>query len=194
MSENPPSNSVEINEVLKEKQNPKEDVKTAQTSEAIEKKRQLPKNPVEILKLTKSGSITLPKSVRETCEEKQAFAFWKEGDTYMLFPVRDYEIPDLILAQNSKSKASHKSKDEMEGADGEKKKRRKKTRSKTKVPAGPQPELTKYFPFPLENQEKIQDAIEASFYKLTEVPPKIDEVIERIKYIALNYGTGKKTN
>ncbi|MCF2140498.1 MAG: hypothetical protein K9W44_10640 [Candidatus Lokiarchaeota archaeon] len=177
--------------IIKEKQSdesPKNQSFNENESSTIKEKRQLPQNPVEILKLTKSGGITLPKLIRSQLEEKQLFAFWKEDDRYILMPVKEYEIPDLNLLETKKKS------NKVEDSDTKAKKTRKKRTAKQKPSTGPQPELTKYFPFPLENQEKIQNAVEASFYKLIEIPPKIDEVIERIKYIIINYGIGKTTN
>ncbi|MHA1672422.1 MAG: hypothetical protein ACTSYI_02235 [Promethearchaeota archaeon] len=164
-----------------------------------QQKRDLPKNPVELLKLTKSGSITLPKSIREKLDEKQAFAFWLENDRYMLMPVKEYEIPDLKLAadiqREKKRRASESRGTDASGSKTKRKPRSKsKTKAKTQSTSGLQPELSRYFPYSIENQEKLQDGIEASFYKLLETPPKMDEVIERIKYMIINYGTGKKTN
>ena len=158
-------------------------------------KRALPQNPVEILNLTKSGGITLPKSIREQLDEKQAFAFWMENDRYMLMPVKEYEIPDLKLVADIQKEKKRQTAESSgtEGSDS-KQKRKSRSKSKTQITSGPQPELTKYFPYSLENQEKIQSGIEASFYKLLEDPPKIEEVIERIKYMIINYGTGRKTN
>ncbi len=184
---------------------PQPEIPTEQTVEKPEldkldqPKRELPKIPVELLKLTKSGSITLPKSIREKLDEKQAFAFWFENDRYMLMPVKEYEILDLKLAadiqREKKRRASESSGTDASGAKTKRKPRSKsKSKSKAQSTSGLQPELSRYFPYSIENQEKLQDGIEASFYKLLETPPKIDEVIERIKYMIINYGTGKKTN
>ncbi|MHA1518930.1 MAG: AbrB/MazE/SpoVT family DNA-binding domain-containing protein [Promethearchaeota archaeon] len=170
---------------------------TSEVDKIDQPKRDLPKIPVELLKLTKSGGITLPKSIREQLEEKQAFAFWLENDRYLLMPVKEYEIPDLKLAADIQKEKKRRAAvlARMDGSGTKtKRKPRSSSKSKAKNASGPQPELSKYFPYSIENQEKLQDGIEASFYKLLEVPPKIDEVIERIKYMIINYGNGKKTN
>lgn len=186
MTENPTTHSSE-NELNPEK---KED--QADSSDKEVKKRDLPQVPVEIINLTKSGGITIPKNIREQMEEKQTFAFWQEEDRFILMPIKEYEIPDLQLVGASPTNQSDKSSSTKSSK--KKTSRKRKGTSSSKSSTGPQPELTKYFPYQIANQDKIQNAIEASFYKLTEDPPKIDEVIDRIKYIIINYGTGEKTN
>ena len=194
LPENKPVSETTLPEKEPISEAPRPEIPTEQTIETpeIEKldqqKRDLPKIPVELVKLTKSGSITLPKSIRAKLDEKQAFAFWLENDRYMLMPVKDYEIPDLKLAADIlKEKKRRTSESGGLGASGSKtaRKPRSKSKAKSQITSGLQPELSRYFPYSIENQEKLQDGIEASFYKLIETPPKIDEVIERIKYMII---------
>ncbi len=151
-----------------------------------EKKKSLPKHPVEIIKMKKSGGITIPKKIRESLrendEEVVLFAFWQDDNKLIFQQVKEYEVPDLTLVQSEKKKADPSK---------PRKKRSSKKKSKT---SGPEPELAKYFPFQIENQDKIANALESTFYKLIEIPPKIEEAIERIKYVVLNYSTGSNTN
>ncbi len=151
------------------------------------KNEDLPTHPVEIIKMRKSGGLTIPKKIREELKENEEdivnFAFWKEGNKLIFLKVKEYEIPDLkIKGAESKTKNTET--------------KAKKSPSKKKISkkSGPQPEITNYFPFQIQNQEKIANALESTFYKLTEDPPKIEEAIERIKYVLINYSTGNNTN
>ncbi|WP_371804418.1 hypothetical protein [Candidatus Lokiarchaeum ossiferum] len=159
-------------------------------SEEPPTKNKLPKHPVEIIKMRKNGGITIPKKIREQLVENEdealMFAFWQEDNKLIFQKVKEYEIQDLNLVQKEK-KASNSS------ATNATKSPRKRTK-KASTKAGPQPELSRYFPFQIDNQEKIASAIESTFYKLVEQPPKIEEAIERIKYVLINYSTGSNTN
>lgn len=159
-------------------------------SEEAPTKSNLPKHPVEIIKMRKNGGITIPKKIREALveneEENVMFAFWQEGNKLIFQKVKEYEIQDLTLVQKQKKASNSSTTDPTKTP----RKRSKKASSKT----GPQPELSRYFPFQIDNQEKIASALESTFYKLIEQPPNIEEAIERIKYVLINYSNGSNTN
>ena len=74
-----------------------------------EKRSNLPKHPVEIIKMKKSGGITIPKKIRESLrendEEVVLFAFWQDENKLIFQQVKEYEVPDLTLVQSEKKKA-----------------------------------------------------------------------------------------
>ncbi|MHA1855004.1 MAG: hypothetical protein ACTSYY_03090 [Promethearchaeota archaeon] len=153
-------------------------------NETTEIKADLPKVPVEIVKLKKSGSITIPKKIRDKLQENQMFACWEENSKIIFQQIKEFQIQDLNLVKTKSSTTKEKAK---------KSKTAKRSKKKGKT-TGPQPELTKYFPFQIDNQEKILSILESTFYILIEDPPKVKEAIERIRYIIINYTSGISRN
>lgn len=144
---------------------------------------QLPKQPVELLQLTKTGGLTLPKEIRDVLPEKCMFAFWKDLNRIVLQPVSEADLPHLNLVEAIKEK--EKAKEKEKGA-GEKK-QRKRTEKKEGDSSSLQPEPIKYLLYTFENQDKVLTALESAFWKFTESPPNMNEGLDRIKYCLLSF-------
>jgi bifunctional DNA-binding transcriptional regulator/antitoxin component of YhaV-PrlF toxin-antitoxin module len=151
----------------------------------------LPKHPVLVLKMTKAGSITLPKEIREKLEENVAFAFWETGNKLIFQIIAEEDVINLEQADKKKSDETASSapkKERKKSAEGGAKK------STQKQATGPQPELAKYFPYDFENKDKVSAIFESSFFKFVEEPPNIEEALNRLRYALVNYVTGKSMN
>lgn len=149
----------------------------------------LPEEDFEIIQMQKSGSITIPKHIRETFKDQPSFAFWIEDNRFIFQKLTPSQLEFLNQQKEEakqKSKTSGRKKKEVSA---EKKKNSKRKKSKKE-----EPELTKYFPFQFDNQDKITQILESTFYILFESPPKISEAIDRLKYGIIKFTTGNKTN
>jgi bifunctional DNA-binding transcriptional regulator/antitoxin component of YhaV-PrlF toxin-antitoxin module len=152
----------------------------------------LPKHPVLVLQMTKTGGITLPKELRESFQTN-IFAFWESGNKLMLQPIAEEDLQHLDLADKKKKE---------EGEGGEKKPRERKKKEgggdtktpKVKKATGPQPELARYFQYEFEKQPEVSAALESAFYKFAEEPPKIQEGLDRVKYALITFLSGKSVN
>jgi virulence-associated protein VagC len=153
----------------------------------------LPKHPVLLLQMTKSGALTLPKDIRDKLQTN-LIAFWEQGNKLILQPMAEEDVPHLDIADKKKKE---------EGTEGEKKpkgERKKKEgegtekKEKVKKVTGPQPEMGKYFVYDFENKDKVQTILESAFYKFLEEPPNIEEGLNRLKFALINYITGKNVN
>ncbi len=165
---------------------PKQEITAADQNAPGTFQHSLPKNPVEVVKIKKNGGITIPKLVRQSFPEDASFAFWREGTRLFLHYVTEEEVPQLNIPEKVSKK---KPKKQEFNEDGTPKKRR-----RSKKSSGPQPDLTKYFPFPFENQDKVAQIFETTFYKLAQDIPNIEEAISRMRYALINYTTGRNTN
>ena len=183
-------NDEQANEIVEEKSRKNlEEKKELMNEEKLDNSKKIHAIPdkVDIIRLSKSGSITIPKKIRENLEENTNFAFWQE-DNRFIFQILDEQEFQKIKAAQALSKEARIKRSSTTT-------KRKTTHQKTKKNvSGPEPELTKYFPFQIANAELIKDGMENTFYILMEKPPEIEQSIERLKYIILNYSNGNKTN
>jgi hypothetical protein len=150
----------------------------------------LPKQQVELIQMTKTGAITLPKDIRDKLPQKATFAFWKDMSRLIFQPISQQDIPNLNLAvEEKKEKQPKKRAEKKAGEEGEvgKKGERK------KAIQGPQFEPAKYFLYEFDNQDKVSVAIESAFYKFAEQPPNLEEGVNRIKYVLITYIGGNST-
>ena len=113
------------------------------------------------------------------------FACWEHDSRIIFQPIQEFQISELNIAKTKSSSTKDPARKK------ERSKRSKKIKKKT---GGPQPELIKYIPFQIDNQDKILSILESTFYLLTDDNPKIDEGIDRIRYIIINYTSGVARN
>ena len=113
------------------------------------------------------------------------FACWEQDSKINFQPIQEFQIPELNIAKTKSSTTKDPA---------SKKQRSKRSKKIKKKAGGPQPELIKYIPFQIDNQDKILSILESTFYLLTDDSPKIDEGIDRIRYIIINYTSGVARN
>jgi hypothetical protein len=138
----------------------------------------VPTDECWLVKLTKSGGFTLPKELREKIHPQQNFALVVEGHELAFYMINEDDIPKLRL---SKKKVEVKPK-------AKKGKRGKKKRE------GPEPDFPRYFHFEVQEQDKVQDALESAFYKFAETPPAIGEAMNIIIYCLTSFTKNHKMN
>jgi bifunctional DNA-binding transcriptional regulator/antitoxin component of YhaV-PrlF toxin-antitoxin module len=137
----------------------------------------------EIVKKTKTGSITLPKKLRE-----ELFA---EEEIYFKLSV-EKEGTRIILDRISKEEASrfadqHKNY-EKTGSPKLKQKERKLQKS-----SDISPNWGDYFVYDFKNKEKVQPILESAFYKFAETPINFEDAFGRVKYALISFLTSTKT-
>lgn len=169
-----------------------EENKTLDTSENENKTKDsesdspLPDTDFEVIQMQKSGSLRIPKSIREEIADQPSFACWKEDNRIIYQMLSENQLTEFAKKKKSKPKSSSARKTTTDGEKTSKPKKKKKTKM--------EPELTRYFPFQFDNQQHITEILESTFYILFENPPQIEEAIERLKYGIIKYCTGSKTN
>lgn len=131
-----------------------------------------------LIKRTKTG-FTLPKELRDKIHMQQNFALVFEHHELAFYMINEEDIPKLKLIHK---KEEPKPKEKGKGK-----------RSKKKV-EGPEPDWPRYFHFEVEDQEKVQDALESAFYKFAANPPSIGEGMNLIMYVLTSLSKNHKMN
>ncbi len=152
----------------------------------------LPDIKFDVVQLQKSGAVTIPKHVREKLGENPSFAVWMEEERVIMQKLTKEQLLEISLQKEMEKKTQAHS----TSASGSSKSRTapKKKKTKASPKSGPEPELTTYFPFQFEHQDKIMEILESTFYILFEESPQVSESLERLKYGLIKFSTGKKTN
>jgi hypothetical protein len=137
----------------------------------------VPQEECWLLKRNKTG-FTIPKEIRDKLHPQQNYALTFEGHELSFHMINEEDIPKLRLARK---KVVPKPKGKR-GRRGKKKKE------------GPEPDFPRYFHFELEEQNKIQDALESAFYKFAETPPAVGEAMNIVIYILTSFIKNHRMN
>lgn len=138
----------------------------------------------EVVKKTKTGSITIPKNLREELfgEEELYFRLIVPNDKNRIILEKLSEEQAEELIKRNKERESKKEKT------GETVKKKAPSKSKKL-----EPEWFYYFTYDFENQEKVKTILESAFYKFAEDPPNLEDAMGRVKYALVSYLTSIKT-
>ncbi|MHA1764116.1 MAG: hypothetical protein ACTSYC_10240 [Promethearchaeota archaeon] len=140
-----------------------------------------------IVKKTKTGSITIPKEIREELFEKDTEIYFK-----LLIPLdKKILILHVLSEEEAKEflKKNKKLKSEKKIRQTKKKKKAISRNKKEKL----EPAWSTYFTYDFENQVKVKAILESAFYKFAEEPPNLEDAMGRIKYVLVSYLTSIKT-
>ncbi|MBN2156472.1 MAG: hypothetical protein JW776_10550 [Candidatus Lokiarchaeota archaeon] len=176
-----PEETSEIEKTLPErsnKPNQEEEKKSEQDIPPAISSHIIPSEECWIIKRNKSG-FTLPKELRERIHPNQNFALVHEHHQLVFYMINEEDIPKL---NQFHKKAELKSSGRQKG---------KKSKKKNE---GPEPEWRKYFLFELEDQERVQEALEAAFYKFATNPPTISEGMNLVIYCLTSFLKNHKMN
>ncbi|TFG20996.1 MAG: hypothetical protein EU530_01515 [Promethearchaeota archaeon] len=138
----------------------------------------IPQDECWLIKPTKSGGLTLPKELRDKVHPQQNFALVLEGHELAFYMINEEDIPKLRLVRK-------KIEPKVKGKKGKREKKKKE---------GPEPDFPRYFHFELEDQGKIQDALESAFYKFAENPPLVGEAMNIVIYILTSFIKNHRMN
>ncbi len=139
----------------------------------------------DIVKKTKTGSITIPKDLREDLFNEESEVFFKlivpnDKKKIILEILSNEEAEELQKENQVKKEKVEKSGERAKKATGSKKEKL-------------EPAWSYYFTYDFENQAKVKNILESAFYKFAEDPPNLEDAMGRVKYALVTYLTSIKT-
>ena len=173
--ESPEPKSPTKEQLPSEQENPALPGITAGEGEGSEEVPETPAGPyIGIVALSKAGSVTIPKDIRETLklDPSKKLKFTWDRENKLLFEI----VPDNEII-------------EIEQAiEAEKEKKTKKVEKKAKKGkiSGPEFEFPKYMGYDFEDSNKLQPILEKSFKQFKHEPPNIDEGLKYVKHALLS--------
>ncbi len=131
----------------------------------------IPEGPVHLVRLTKSGSITIPKDLREELPEKAPFALEVKENSYILHFITEEDVEKIESAASkpSSQKASKKQKEpkyKTEGFEG-----------------------SKYLEFSFEKSDYVLKALELAYQRFND--NLNEEAMKFVKMTIAKYVNGK---
>ncbi|TFF98303.1 MAG: hypothetical protein EU540_08070 [Promethearchaeota archaeon] len=139
----------------------------------------------DIIKKTKTGSITLPKSLRDELFGENPDIFFK-----LTVPQEKDKIILDILSEEQARLLSDKLKKQKPKISKSKKQ---KIKSIEKKAVSLEPNWGEYFIYEFNAQSKVQPLLESAFYKFAEKPPNLEDAMGRVKYALISFLSSTKT-
>lgn len=142
----------------------------------------------EIVKKTKTGSVTIPKDLREELLGPD------EEDTYfhLIVPKEKDKIVLEFISEEDAARLDEKIKDKPKTTKSTSSRTTKKTKKK-KSTSGPEPKWNEYFVYDFGAREKVQPILASAYEKFKEEPINFEDAMGRIKYALVSFLSSTKT-
>jgi len=150
-----------------------------------ESSEELPTEPVYLVRITKSGSITIPKEIRDNYEDKTPFALLIDGNKLIFQKIAEADVDKLNLVKGGGGGAA---------ATGEPKEKRKSAADK-KAEAKMKDEgfdPASYLVYEFENSDKVLKALELSWKQFAD--NDLEQALNYVKVAIVKYVNGKSQN